>query len=248
MNCVIGAPCWGFMPYLYKKKSKAVDSSAKAALDLTGSISLLLFLGPLLILISACILLTMGRPILFRQLRTGLNGSKFHVLKFRTMVDHDHSMVAPANDDGRLTPLGRLLRLTSLDELPQLFNILKGEMSLVGPRPQVVDFDNHYSKFQFRRHEVKPGITGWAQINGRNSISWERKFELDVWYVDNWSLWLDLCILLLTPIQLFSYDDVVGPYRCSGQSFGPNPRSNTADLSANRDFESPLTTDRQVGR
>lgn len=228
-------------------KSSPIQSRAKTVLDLFGSAILLLFLGPVLALIGIIIMITMGRPILFRQLRIGLNGRKFYVLKFRTMLDHDHAAASPAKDDGRVTPLGRLLRFTSLDELPQLFNVLKGEMSLVGPRPQVAAFENHYSKCQFRRHEVKPGITGWAQINGRNSIDWDRKFELDVWYVDNWSLWLDVRILLLTPIRLFCYDDVVGPYRCSDQSFGPNSMSNIADVPANRDFQTPLTGDRQAG-
>ena len=162
----------------------------------------------------------MGRPILFRQLRTGLDGKWFYILKFRTMHDLPEGSGPAANDDRRLTRLGRLLRLSSLDELPQIFNVLKGEMSLVGPRPQLVSFEKHYSQFQFRRHEVKPGITGWAQINGRNSISWDRKFELDVWYVDNWSMLLDLKILALTPLRLLFYKEVVGPYRCSDFSFG----------------------------
>jgi sugar transferase EpsL len=230
-------------------KAKPTRSRVKMGLDLPGAAIFLLFLGPAIALISILILLTMGRPILFRQLRIGLNGRKFYVLKFRTMLNHDdvgEAPANPANDDRRLTALGRFLRFTSLDELPQLFNVLKGEMSLVGPRPQLAAFENSYSKYQFRRHEVKPGITGWAQINGRNSIDWERKFELDVWYVDNWSLGLDVRILLLTPIRMFRYDEVVGPYRCSDQSFGPNAVSSIVEAPINRDFQRPITEDRQA--
>jgi lipopolysaccharide/colanic/teichoic acid biosynthesis glycosyltransferase len=231
---------------LHHFKKSGGNPPAKAVLDFSGSAILLLFFGPILALISIIIFATMGRPILFRQLRTGLNGRRFHVLKFRTMIDQEHTS-EPAKDDDRITPLGRFLRFTSFDELPQLFNVLKGEMSLVGPRPQVIAFENYYSPHQFRRHEVKPGITGWAQINGRNSINWERKFDLDVWYVDNWSMWLDLRILLLTPIRSLSFEDVVGPYRCSNRSFEPDAMSSIADPSANREFKTSLTSDRQVG-
>ena len=202
-----------------KRLSDAANSRAKSIFDLVTASALLLFLAPLLASISLCILISMGRPILFRQLRIGLDGQKFYVLKFRTMVDHAEKGKRPANDDGRMTRFGRMLRLTSLDELPQIFNVLKGEMSLVGPRPQIVSFERYYSQFQFRRHEVRPGITGWAQINGRNSISWDRKFELDVWYVDNWSFLLDLKIIVLTPFRLLSFQQVVGPYRYSELSF-----------------------------
>ena len=202
-----------------QETTNAAESRAKAAMDLICSAILLLLLAPLLATISICILLTMGRPVLFRQLRTGLNGDQFYILKFRTMHGQPGETGAAISDDKRLTALGRLLRLSSLDELPQIFNVLKGEMSLVGPRPQLVSFEKYYTPFQFRRHEVKPGITGWAQINGRNSISWDRKFELDVWYVDNWSMLLDLRILALTPLRLLFYKEVVGPYRCSKFSF-----------------------------
>jgi lipopolysaccharide/colanic/teichoic acid biosynthesis glycosyltransferase len=150
-----------------------------------------------------------------------------------------------AKDDHRLTWLGRLLRLSSLDELPQIFNVLKGEMSLVGPRPQIVSFGKYYSPFQSRRHEVKPGITGWAQINGRNSISWDRKFELDVWYVDNWSMLLDLKILALTPWRLLFFKEVVGPYRCSEFSFGSQHDSEAQDGS---DAESLIGQKRSAKR
>jgi len=140
----------------------------------------------------------MGRPVLFRQNRPGLNGRAFELLKFRTMTDarDDRGQVLP--DEKRLTGLGRLLRRTSLDELPQLVNIIRGDMSLVGPRPLLMEYLDRYTEEQSRRHTVKPGITGWAQINGRNALSWEDKFRLDVWYVDNRSIWLDIKILLIT--------------------------------------------------
>ena len=188
---------------------------AKAALDLFGSLALILLLSPVLILISLFVLLTMGRPIFFRQLRTGLHGRPFFVLKFRTMAEPEgvSARYHRAPDEARVTPFGRMLRLSSLDELPQLFNVLMGQMSLVGPRPQVLEFNRRYNAFQRRRHEVKPGITGWAQINGRNAIDWDRKFELDVWYVDNRSFFLDLKILLITPFRLFSIQQTEGPHR-----------------------------------
>jgi lipopolysaccharide/colanic/teichoic acid biosynthesis glycosyltransferase len=211
-----------------EKVSTSGGYSAKAAMDLLGSCALILLLGPVLILISLFVLLTMGRPIFFRQVRTGLHGKPFHILKFRTMAEPPgqparHHRIA---DEERVTPFGRLLRLSSLDELPQLFNVLMGQMSLVGPRPQVLEFNRYYNAFQRRRHEAKPGITGWAQINGRNAIDWDRKFELDVWYVDNCSLLLDIKILFLTPFRLFSIHQNEGPYRCSSRTFiGTRPEA-----------------------
>ena len=204
-----------------EKVSASGGVSMKAAMDLFGSLALILVLGPVLVLISLMVLITMGRPIFFRQLRTGLHGKPFHILKFRTMAEPTGQPARPQRiaDEERVTPFGRLLRLSSLDELPQLFNVLMGQMSLVGPRPQVLEFNRHYNAFQRRRHEVKPGITGWAQINGRNAIDWDRKFELDVWYVDNRTLFLDIKILFLTPFRLFSVNQIEGPYRCSSRTF-----------------------------
>lgn len=147
---------------------------------------------PLLLIASFAVKIKLGSPILFRQQRAGKGGKVFTILKLRTMVDGD------GEDEERITPLGRFLRKTSLDELPQMINVLRGEMSIVGPRPLLEEYLPHYSKEQFRRHEVKPGITGWAQINGRNAITWEERFKLDIWYVDNASLWLDLKIVLKT--------------------------------------------------
>lgn len=150
----------------------------------------------------------MGRPIFFQQSRPGRYGKSFNMIKFRTMknvVDSDGRILS---DSDRLTPFGRLLRSTSFDELPELWNVLKGEMSLVGPRPLLIEYLPFYSKEQYRRHEVKPGITGWAQVNGRNAISWEEKFKFDVWYVDNHSFFLDIKIISLTIKKVFLRDGI----------------------------------------
>jgi len=172
--------------------------TAKRSLDLPAAIFALVLCLPVLILIGVAVGITMGRPILFRQRRPGLLGRAFVIYKFRTMSDVRDANGRLLPDADRLTRFGRLLRSTSLDELPELFNVLRGDMSLVGPRPLRMEYLGRYSPRQARRHEVKPGITGWAQINGRNAVSWEERFELDVWYVDNWNLALDLRILLTT--------------------------------------------------
>jgi lipopolysaccharide/colanic/teichoic acid biosynthesis glycosyltransferase len=150
----------------------------------------------------------MGAPVLFHQERPGLHGRPFILYKFRTMRDLRDVEGRLLPDEMRLTRLGRILRSTSLDELPELFNVLKGEMSLVGPRPLLMEYLNRYTPEQARRHEVKPGITGWAQVNGRNAITWEEKFKLDVWYVDNWNLGLDLKILGLTLIKVLKREGI----------------------------------------
>ncbi len=154
-------------------------------------------------LIAFCLRIKLGSPVVFRQKRPGLNGQPFELLKFRTMADRHDAAGNLLPDSGRMTGLGRFLRSTSLDELPEVWNVLRGQMSLVGPRPLLMEYLPLYSSEQARRHEVRPGITGWAQINGRNAISWEEKFKLDVWYVDNQSFRLDLKILLLTIIRVF---------------------------------------------
>lgn len=167
-------------------------------MDLAIAIPLVVLLLPVMVGIAIAILITMGRPVIFKQVRPGLQGRPFTMYKFRTMTDardHEGKLLPDAE---RLTKLGRFLRSTSLDELPELINVIKGDMSLVGPRPLLMQYLPLYTAEQARRHEVRPGITGWAQVNGRNAIAWEEKFKLDVWYVDNWSLWLDLKILLLT--------------------------------------------------
>lgn len=160
-------------------------------------LALMLFALPLLVL-AWLILRKLGSPILFKQVRPGLHGKPFKMVKFRTMTDERGPDGALLPDAQRITPFGRFLRASSLDELPELWNVLRGEMSLVGPRPLLMDYLPLYSPGQTRRHEVRPGITGWAQVNGRNALSWEEKFKLDVWYVDNFSLWLDMRILIAT--------------------------------------------------
>ena len=174
---------------------------------LLAVISLVMFL-PIFIVLTILILSKMGSPILFRQQRPGLNGGVFNMYKFRTMTNESDKGGNLLIDKSRLTKFGKFLRSTSLDELPGFWNVLKGDMSLVGPRPLLVEYLPLYSEKQSRRHEVRPGITGWAQVNGRNAISWDEKFELDVWYVDNQSIWLDIKILWLTVQKVISRDGV----------------------------------------
>ncbi|CAM3691888.1 TPA: sugar transferase [Vibrio cholerae] len=174
---------------------------------LLAAIFLLLFF-PIILFIAWKIRKNLGSPVLFRQTRPGLNGQPFEMIKFRTMKDAVDANGNPLPDSERMTPFGDKLRNSSLDELPELWNVLKGEMSLVGPRPLLMQYLPLYSKEQARRHEVRPGVTGWAQINGRNAISWEEKFKLDVWYVDNRSFWLDLRVLLLTVKKVIFKEDI----------------------------------------
>lgn len=173
-------------------------SLAKRMLDIIGAGLGLIVLSPFLFLITLAVRIKMGGPVLFRQLRPGLRGKPFYMYKFRTMTNERNAAGELLSDDMRLTRLGCFLRSTSLDELPELFNVLKGDMSLVGPRPLLMQYLDRYIPEQARRHEMKPGITGWAQINGRNAISWEEKFALDVWYIDHWSIWLDIKIMAIT--------------------------------------------------
>ncbi|BDG81633.1 putative sugar transferase EpsL [Bacillus subtilis] len=170
----------------------------KRLFDLTAAIVLLCCTGVIILFTIAVVRLKIGSPVFFKQVRPGLHGKPFTLYKFRTMTDERDSEGNLLPDAVRLTKTGRLIRKLSIDELPQLLNVLKGDLSLVGPRPLLMDYLPLYTKQQARRHEVKPGITGWAQVNGRNAISWEKKFELDVWYVDNRSFLLDLKILCLT--------------------------------------------------
>ncbi|MBA6384471.1 sugar transferase [Colwellia sp. BRX10-6] len=175
----------------------------KRFFDIIISVLALLFLSPIILVTAILVRSKLGSPILFTQDRPGLNGKTFKMIKFRTMleaVDNNGMLLA---DDQRMTPFGSFLRSASLDELPGLFNVLKGDMSLVGPRPLLVGYLPLYNNEQARRHNVRPGITGWAQVNGRNAISWEDKFTFDVWYVDNQSFWLDMKILLLTVKKVF---------------------------------------------
>lgn len=166
--------------------------------DIIGAGTGLLLFSPVLIIVFLMVRLQIGSPVIFRQTRPGRGSKPFNMIKFRTMRDVIDAKGNPLPDAERLTRLGRFLRSSSLDELPELWNVLKGDMSLVGPRPLLMEYLSLYSPEQARRHEVRPGITGWAQVNGRNAISWDEKFALDVWYVDNRSLWLDLKIIWLT--------------------------------------------------
>ncbi|HFQ5040307.1 TPA: sugar transferase [Vibrio vulnificus] len=175
----------------------------KRLFDFLVSLIALILLSPVIALVAWKIRKNLGSPVLFRQTRPGLNGKPFEMVKFRTMKDAVDEQGNPLPDSERMTPFGDKLRNSSLDELPELWNVLKGEMSLVGPRPLLMQYLPLYSPEQARRHEVRPGVTGWAQINGRNAISWEEKFKLDVWYVDNRSFWLDFKILLLTVKKVF---------------------------------------------
>ena len=171
---------------------------SKRALDLMIALPALILLSPVLLLVSLLILVTLGRPILFTQVRPGLDGRPFRLIKFRTMSNCGSLDGAPLPDDQRLGKIGRLLRSTSLDEVPELINVLRGDMSLVGPRPLLMEYLPLYSAEQFRRHQVRPGLTGLAQVGGRNALSWDEKFALDLRYVDQWSMALDLKILAKT--------------------------------------------------
>ncbi len=174
----------------------------KRGLDLALASTGLVAAAPVLASVAAAVRLGIGRPVLFRQRRPGLRGRPFELVKFRTMTDARDAEGRPLPDDQRLTGLGRLLRATSLDELPELWNVLRGDMSLVGPRPLLMEYLERYTPEQARRHEVRPGLTGWAAVNGRNALSWEEKFALDVWYVDHRSLTLDLQILARTVLAV----------------------------------------------
>jgi lipopolysaccharide/colanic/teichoic acid biosynthesis glycosyltransferase len=180
----------------------------KRFFDITAATAALIVLSPVIFIVSRKIAKNLGKPILFKQDRPGLNGNIFKMTKFRSMKDAVDDVGALLPDNERLTPFGERLRSSSLDELPGLWNVIKGDMSLVGPRPLLVEYLPLYSKEQSRRHDVRPGITGWAQVNGRNAIGWEEKFKLDVWYVDNQSFWLDIKILLLTVKKVFVKDGI----------------------------------------
>jgi sugar transferase EpsL len=180
----------------------------KRSVDLVVSFALLVALSPALFSIAMLILLRMGWPILFRQQRAGRYGRPFTIYKFRTMTDKRDTKGQLLPDGERLTQLGHVLRLFSVDELPQLWNVLLGDLSLVGPRPLLMQYLGRYNDEQARRHNVLPGITGWAQINGRNAITWNQKFALDVWYVDHWSLWLDTKILWLTAMTIIHREGI----------------------------------------
>ncbi len=198
----------------------------KRVFDLLVSTFGLLILSPLLIAIALVILLSNGLPILFRQLRPGYRGRPFIIYKFRTMTDEFDSQGRLLSDEHRLKRFGQFLRVTSLDELPELINVFKGDMSLVGPRPLLMQYLTRYTPEQARRHDVLPGITGWAQINGRNAITWEDKFKYDVWYVDHWNFWLDMRIMAETIWRVLLREGIDEPGHISAGEFIGTEKSN----------------------
>jgi sugar transferase EpsL len=180
----------------------------KRVFDVFVSGILLVILSPLMLLLVFLILVNLGYPPFFTQVRPGLRNKPFRMHKLRTMKNSRDSEGKLFSDEQRLTSFGKVLRASSLDELPELWNVLRGEMSLVGPRPLLLEYLDRYTLEQARRHEVRPGITGWAQVNGRNSISWDDKFKLDVWYIDNWSFWLDIKIVIMTVVRVLRQDGI----------------------------------------
>jgi lipopolysaccharide/colanic/teichoic acid biosynthesis glycosyltransferase len=194
----------------------------KRCIDIMGALIVLILMAPILLVIAMAILCTMGRPVFFVQPRPGKDGQIFNFYKLRTMTDACDAHGNRLPDAERLTKLGQFLRKTSLDEFPQFFNVLKGELSIVGPRPLLVEYLPRYSPEQARRHEVIPGITGWAQVNGRNAISWDEKFRLDVWYVDNWSFWLDIKIMALTALKVIRRDGISQSGQATMEKFSGN--------------------------
>jgi len=205
-------------------RANAIGAACKRILDLAGSLTALVVFSPVILGVALVIWLTMGRPVFFRQPRAGLHGQPFTLFKFRTMAEASSTVVDPSTDAARLTGLGATLRRFSLDELPQLWNVLKGEMSLVGPRPLLMEYLPLYSTEQAKRHRMKPGITGLTQVKGRNALTWEEKFQWDVWYVGHWSLWLDLRILLSTVVKIFKQEGINQQGQATVQKFGAERR------------------------
>lgn len=195
----------------------------KRLLDIVVSASALLLLSPLLLYLAYLIRKNLGSPVLFQQIRPAQGGKPFKMIKFRTMRDAVDKQGKPLPDSERLTPFGQKLRASSLDELPELWNVLKGEMSLVGPRPLLMEYLPLYNAQQMRRHEMKPGITGWAQINGRNATTWDERFAHDIWYIDHYSFWLDLKILCLTFKKVWQKDGISAAGEATMPKFTGNP-------------------------
>jgi lipopolysaccharide/colanic/teichoic acid biosynthesis glycosyltransferase len=180
----------------------------KRSFDFLSSLAAIVVLSPVILALAAVVRVRLGSPVLFNQVRPGLDAEPFKMVKFRTMSDEQDADGMSLPDEERLSRLGHFLRATSLDELPELWNVLRGDMSLVGPRPLLMEYLDLYTPEQARRHTVRPGITGWAQVNGRNALTWSEKFELDLWYVDNRSFWLDLKILWLTLVKVLSREGI----------------------------------------
>lgn len=211
-------------PLVERAQRRARDARYRSDLgvrlfDLSIASVLLIVLSPIIALVALLIRLRMGSPVLFRQARPGRDGKPFGLLKFRTMLNTTDRDGCLLPDEARLTDLGRALRATSLDELPELVNVLKGDMSIVGPRPLLMHYLDRYSAEQARRHEVRPGITGWAQVNGRNALSWEEKFRLDVWYVDHRTIWLDLKIIGLTLLKVLHREGITASGHATAEEF-----------------------------
>jgi sugar transferase EpsL len=193
--------------------------SSKRLFDLAFSTVVLLIVWPMLLIVGLLVRLTLGSPVFFRQQRLGLRGQPFTLLKFRTMTEARDTRGDLLSDAKRLTAFGRFLRATSLDELPELFNVLRGDMSLVGPRPLLMEYLDRYTPEQARRQDVLPGITGWAQVHGRNALSWEEKFTLDGWYIEHQSLWLDLKIIALTVWKILKREGISQPGEATAREF-----------------------------
>lgn len=191
----------------------------KRLMDFITSFIGLIVLFPLIVILSLLVRINLGSPILFEHIRPGMNGRPFRMIKFRTMLEAVDDNGKSLPDSERITKFGSFLRATSLDELPELWNVLKGDMSLVGPRPLLMEYLDLYTPEQARRHEVRPGVTGWAQVNGRNAISWEEKFKLDVWYVDNCSMWLDIKILFITVGKVIKRDGIASEGHATTENF-----------------------------
>ena len=206
---------------------------SKRVFDLLLTIPGLILISPLLFFVAILVRITTGKPVIFRQKRPGFRAKLFTTYKFRTMTDDRNANGELLPDEERITPLGRFLRATSIDELPELINVLRGEMSLVGPRPLLPQYLELYSPEQARRHDVLPGITGWAQINGRNLISWQDKFLYDVWYVDHWSLWLDIKILALTFWKVIRREGINQRGHATSEQFMGNPEPEDAPPTSN---------------
>ncbi|WP_419224970.1 sugar transferase [Acinetobacter sp. A2] len=195
----------------------------KRIIDITIASTALILLSPVYLIVAHKVKKNLGSPVLFRQVRPGLHGKPFEMIKFRTMKDALDAEGNPLPDSERLTPFGKMLRATSLDEMPELWNVIKGDMSIVGPRPLLMEYLPLYNSEQAKRHNVRPGITGYAQVNGRNAISWEKKFELDTWYVENQSLWLDFKIMLKTIKKVIAKDDISAEGEATMSKFTGTP-------------------------
>jgi sugar transferase EpsL len=212
---------------LHPEKRSVYSRWGKRALDLCIAAPAIVILSPLLIAVAIVLRIALGSPTLFSQQRAGLHGRAFNLLKFRTMTDARDETGNLLPDDRRLTPVSRFVRSASLDELPELINVLKGEMSVVGPRPLLLQYLPRYTPEQMRRHDVRPGLTGWAQINGRNAITWEQKFAHDVWYVDHMSFWLDVKIIVITVWKMVTREGIAQPGTATMEEFRGSQERNT---------------------